>query len=73
MSPKLPPPAAIELGDEGKQPAGGGVDVGRQRYHLLFDLFQGVGIGEGIRAAPVLRRRLSDLGLDGVPWLDWNL
>jgi hypothetical protein len=45
----------IEVGDEDQQPVRGGVDVSGQRGDLILQLFQGVGIVEGI----------GDRGIDG--------
>jgi hypothetical protein len=48
MAAQLPAPSSVELGDEGEEPVGGGMDMGRQRGDLVLQLFQGIGVGEGI-------------------------
>jgi hypothetical protein len=47
MASQLPPPAAIEVCDEGEKTVGGRMDVGRQGGDLLLQLLQRLGILEG--------------------------
>ena len=48
MAAQLPPPAAVEVGDEGEETVGGGVDLGGQDDDLLFQLLQGVAVVGGV-------------------------
>jgi hypothetical protein len=59
MAPQFPAPPPVELGDEGEEPVGSGMDMGRQRGDLVLQLFQGIGVGEGIRGRSSGLRRFG--------------
>jgi len=48
MAAQLPPPPPIELGNEGQETMCGSMDVGRKCGDLVFQLFQSIGVIEGV-------------------------